>query len=81
VDGLYDRDPKRYPGAELILEIGGSEVKKRRLQTLPFERILLDLLEGVKLLGSFQVVNGRYPDRIEAALNGEHVGTIVHADR
>jgi molybdenum storage protein len=80
VDGLYDRDPKKYGDAELIREIGAAELKKRHLETLPFERILLDLLEGVKLLRSFQIINGRHPDRIEAALNGEHVGTIVHAD-
>jgi isopentenyl phosphate kinase len=30
-------------------------------------------------LKSFQIVNGLHAERIEAALNGEHVGTIVHA--
>jgi molybdenum storage protein len=56
-------------------------VKKRRLQTLPFERVLLDLLEDARLVRSFQIVNGHKPDQISAALDGEHVGTIVHADR
>jgi len=28
---------------------------------------------------SIQIVNGRHPERINAALEGEHVGTIVHA--
>jgi molybdenum storage protein len=50
------------------------------LDSLPFERILLELLENSRLLRSFQIVNGRHPERIAAALNGEHVGTIVYAN-
>jgi molybdenum storage protein len=80
VDGLYDRDPKRHSGADLIREIGSSELRKRKFETLPFERILIDLLDNARLLRSFQVVNGRHPDRIIAALEGEHVGTVIHAD-
>jgi molybdenum storage protein len=78
VDGLYDRDPKLHSDAEFISEIDSSELKQRQLDSLPFERILLDLLENSRLLHSFQIVNGRHPDRIAAALNGKHVGTIVH---
>ena len=80
VDGLYDRDPRIDHGANFIDEIDSSELKKRALDSLPFERILLDLLENSKLLRSFQIVNGHHPDRIAAALNGEHVGTIIHAN-
>jgi molybdenum storage protein len=39
----------------------------------------LDLLDNARLVDHFQVINGRHPERIEAALNGEHVGTIVRA--
>jgi molybdenum storage protein len=81
VDGLYDRDPKRDSGAVFIPDIGVAALKKRHLDTLPFERVLLDLLEEARLMRSFQIVNGRRPDQIAAALEGEHVGTIVHADR
>lgn len=81
VDGLYERDPKQHPGAGFIREIGVSELKRRHLETLPFERVLLDLLQEARLLRSFQIVNGRRPETIAAALEGEHVGTIVHADR
>jgi molybdenum storage protein len=80
VDGLYDRDPKTETGASFISEIDSSELKKRQLDSLPFERILLELLDNSRLLRSFQIVNGRHPDRIAAALNGEHVGTIVYAN-
>ncbi|HVG20582.1 MAG TPA: uridylate kinase [Blastocatellia bacterium] len=81
VDGLYDRDPNRHADADFIREIGVSELRKRRFETLPFERILIDLLDNARLLRSFQIVNGRHPDRIAAALDGEHVGTVIHADR
>lgn len=80
VDGLYDRDPKTNSSASFISEIDSSELKKREFDCLPFERILLDLLENSRLLRSFQIVNGRHPDRIAAALNGEHVGTIIYAN-
>jgi molybdenum storage protein len=77
VDGLYDRDPKRHDDAVLIPEVSVAELKERNLDTLPFERVLLDLLEDARLLHSFQIVNGRRPETISAALAGEHVGTIV----
>ncbi len=81
VDGLYDRDPRSHADASLIREIDSDELRKRNLESLPFERVLLDLLDNARQLSSFQIVNGRHPDRIEAALDGEHVGTIVHASR
>lgn len=80
VDGLYDRDPRRYPDANFIREIGSAELRKRSLETLPFERVVLDLLDSARLLRSFQIINGRHPDRIVAALEGEHVGTVIYAD-
>jgi molybdenum storage protein len=79
VDGLYDQDPKINPTANFIREISSTEVKKRNFETLPFDRILLDLLDHSRLIRQFQIVNGRKPERIVAALQGEHVGTIVYA--
>jgi molybdenum storage protein len=80
VDGLYDSDPKLNANAKFIKEISGAELKERRLETLPFDRVLVDLLEHARLVRSFQIVNGLHPERIKAALEGEHVGTIVTAD-
>lgn len=81
VDGLYDFDPKNHVDASFIREIGSSELRKRHFKTLPFDRVLLDLLDNARLIDSFQIVNGLHPDRIAAALNGEHVGTIIYADK
>jgi molybdenum storage protein len=80
VDGLYTDDPKTHPGASFIDEIGASELKRRALRTLPFDEVLTDLLLTARLVKRFQVVNGNDPDRIEAAVRGEHAGTLVHAD-
>jgi molybdenum storage protein len=78
VDGLHEADPKLDPGARLIPEISLADLRRRGLATLPFEPVLLDLLANARLLDRFQVVNGHHPERIAAALSGEHVGTIVH---
>ncbi|MBV8199467.1 MAG: uridylate kinase [Acidobacteria bacterium] len=80
VDGLYDADPKLDPAASLIPEITVAELHRRGLATLPFEPILLDLLANARLLDRFQLINGRHPERIQAALAGEHAGTIVRHD-
>jgi molybdenum storage protein len=79
VDGVYDSDPMTNPSARLIPEISASELKKMRLPTLPFDEVLLDILPTTKLVRKFQVVNGLKPELIAAAINGEHVGTIIHA--
>lgn len=79
VDGLYDDDPKRHPGATFIPEISVSELRARGLPSLPFDEILLDLVERSRLVDRFQVVNGLKPELLAAALDGEHVGTVVHA--
>jgi molybdenum storage protein len=77
VDGLYSEDPKLHPDAEFIPEITLSEIKERGIKTFPFNEILIDILAACRLVDSFQVINGLHPERIRAAVKGEHVGTIV----
>lgn len=79
VDGLFDRDPKENSRAEFISEIDSAELRRRDLPSLPFDRVLLDLLDSARLVRQFQIVNAHEPERILAALAGEHVGTIIHA--
>jgi molybdenum storage protein len=81
VDGLYSEDPKTNPSASFIREIGARELARRNLATLPFDRVLLELLERARLVDRFQVINGTKPELLGPALAGEHVGTIVHAER
>lgn len=80
VDGLYDADPRDQPSASLIRETSVAELRARRPPTLPFDEVLLDLLERARLVKRFQIVNGLKPELLAPALDGEHVGTIVHAD-
>jgi molybdenum storage protein len=80
VDGLYDADPKRNPSANLIREISVAELRALRLTSLPFDEILLDLLERARLVKRLQIINGLKPELLAPALDGEHVGTIVHAE-
>ncbi len=80
VKGLYDKDPKQNSGATFIDEISVAEIKKRQFDTLPFESILLDILPNGRQIKEFQIIDGSEPGHISAALNGEHVGTIIHAE-
>lgn len=80
VDGLYDRDPKTNSSARFIKEITVAELKERNLPTLPFDRVLLDLLACGRQVKRFQIINGLKPHLLEPALRGEHVGTIIRKD-
>jgi molybdenum storage protein len=80
VDGLYDCDPKTNPSARFIREITVSELKQRNLATLPFDRVLLDLLACGRLVKQFQIINGLKPDLLQAALGGQIVGSLIRKD-
>jgi molybdenum storage protein len=80
VDGLYDADPNTNPKANFIKEITVSELKELDLSTLPFDRVLVDLLACARQVKRFQIINGLKPQLLEPALRGEHVGTIVRKD-
>jgi molybdenum storage protein len=80
VDGLYDQDPKTYPSARFIPDVTVAELKKRNLPTLPFDRVLLDLLACGRLVKRFQIINGLKPHLLEAALNGQVVGSLIRKD-
>src|SRR6266571_4701799 len=80
VDGLYDSDPKTHPNARFIDSITVGELKQRNLPTLPFDRVLLDLLANARQVKRIQIINGLKPELLEPALRGEHVGTIIRKD-
>lgn len=80
VKGLYDRDPKLDSTATFMPEASISEIRQDNFETLPFDCILPDLLDSVRLVQQVQIVNGCTPELIAAALDGEHVGTIIYAE-
>src|SRR5262245_9979854 len=80
VDGLYESDPRTHPEARFIPDITVVELKDLNLPTLPFDRVLLDLLARGRLVKRFQLINGLKPHLLAAALAGQVVGTIVRRD-
>ncbi len=81
VKGLYLEDPGKNPAAAFIDSIGAAELAGKKLATLPFDPVLLELLNTARLVDRFQLVDGRQPELIERAIAGEHVGTVVFADK
>jgi molybdenum storage protein len=81
VDGVYTADPKIDPDAEFIPETSAAELLARGLPTLPIEPVVLQLLTRSKLTRSVRIVNGLVPGNLTRALNGEAVGTIIHASK
>jgi molybdenum storage protein len=82
VDGVYTRDPATAAEgeAEFIPHVGASELLAMDLPSLPVDRIVLELMARAKHQKEIQIVNGLTPGNITKALQGEHVGTIIHAD-
>jgi molybdenum storage protein len=79
VDGLYTADPKLHPEARFIAEIGAADLIRMRLETLPIEPVVLDLLTRARLVTSVRIINGLVPGNLTRALAGEPVGTLIHA--
>jgi molybdenum storage protein len=80
VDGLYSDDPKRNPSASFIAEIGAKELMRRNLPSLPFDPVILELLETAQTIDRFQLINVGKPELLGRALAGERVGSIIYRD-
>ncbi|MBU2097859.1 MAG: uridylate kinase [Gammaproteobacteria bacterium] len=81
VKGLFSEDPAINPDAKFIPRISTTELRQRELKTLPFDEMLLDILNTVRLVHEFQIIDGRQPDLLPRALAGEHVGSIIYTDQ
>ena len=80
-DGLFSCDPEQDPDAELIPRIGTSTLLERDLPSLIVDRVLVEVLHRAHLVREIQIVNGLVRGRLTAALQGEHVGTILYQER
>jgi len=74
VDGVYDRDPRKYPDAVKYDTITYSEVLERQLKVMDSTAASLCRDNKIPIL----VFNLSDPDNIVAAVQGQTVGTIVH---
>lgn len=80
--GLYSNDPKKAKDeSELDYydKISVDDLLALDLEDLIVERPVLTFLKNSKCLKEFQIIDAlRHPEHIRAALDGEHVGTIIH---
>ena len=76
-DGLYDRDPKKHTGAQLIKSTTLGELHKDMPDELIIDREVFDVWRASKHIERVQIVNGTKPDQLARALAGEDVGTVI----
>jgi len=73
VDGVYDCDPKKNPGAKRFTHITYSEALSRRLQVMDSTAFSLCMDNRVPII----IFDMNNPDNIRRAILGEEVGTLV----
>jgi len=75
VDGIFTSDPKKHSDAKLLKRTSASELLKL-IQRTSVDQFLPKLL--LKTQMDCYIVNGKYPERIEAILAGQHtICTLV----
>src|SRR6202522_138892 len=74
VDGVYDKDPKKFPDAVRYDEISFVDALKQRLNVMDSTAFSLCLDNNVPIL----VFNLNDEHAIRRAVMGEKVGTLVH---
>jgi uridylate kinase len=75
VDGVYDADPRDNPDAVRFDDLEYIEVLKRGLQVMDATAISLCMDNGLPII----VFNFREEGNIRRAVQGEPIGTLVHA--
>ncbi len=73
VDGVYDRDPKKYPDAIRFETISHMEALSKRLNVMDSTAISLCMDNDLPIL----VLNFFEPGVLMRAIHGENVGTLV----
>jgi molybdenum storage protein len=80
-DGLYTANPKSATDAKFIPRISAGELLSLNLPDLVVEPPIIEFLQRARHIASIQIINGLKPGNITRALDGEHVGTIIYADK
>jgi uridylate kinase len=75
VDGVYDADPNKEPGAKKFDQLSYIEVVNRRLEVMDSTAVTLCMENKLPIL----VLNLWDPKALVGALKGERVGTLVSA--
>jgi len=77
VDGVFDADPLKHPGARRFEELTYIDVLSRQLQVIDATAISLCMDNGLPIL----VFNMMQPGNIKKAVTGARIGTLVHGGR
>ena len=77
VDGVYDADPEKHPGARRFDELTYIDVLNRQLQVMDTTAISLCMDNSMPIL----VFNLLERGNILRAVQGERIGTLVHGGR
>ena len=75
VDGVYDRDPLREPGARRFDRLTYLEVLQRNLKVMDSTAISMCMDNSLPII----VFNLRKPGNIKKAVTGETIGTLVES--
>lgn len=76
VDGVYDRDPMRYPDATRFDRLTYLDVLQRNLKVMDSTAISMCMDNRLPII----VFNLRKPGNIRRVVMGEHIGTRVESD-
>ncbi len=82
VNGIYDKDPKRFKNAKKMDDISFSQLEKYASDGKPGKYGVLDRLAIetiVKHRIKTVVMNGKDPKNLLRLLNGEKIGTLIQA--
>ncbi len=73
VDGVYDKDPKRFPDAQRLQSVGYDEVIARNLQVMDTAAFALARDAGLPM----RIFDMSQPGVLLRILRGEDIGTLV----
>ncbi|MCL2156933.1 MAG: UMP kinase [Methanobrevibacter sp.] len=82
VDGMYDKDPNKYPDANLIEEITATEmlefIKEKEVIAGTYEFFDMTAIQMIKRSSLETVIaNGNYPENLIKIINKEKIGTRI----
>jgi len=73
VDGVYDRDPRRFPDAKRFERLDHREALQRDLQVMDSTALALCMDNGLPII-VFDLLN---PTNLSRIVGGERVGTLI----
>jgi uridylate kinase len=76
VDGVYDADPEKHPGAQRYSRINYTELLSNRLQALDATAVSLAMDNDMPIVVFDMTVAGN----IARAVRGERIGTLISGD-